>query len=411
MTIADDFRYALRVLGRSPAFVATALAALALGIGANTAIFSVFNALVLRSLPYRDPQTIVAVWEDASTMGFPRNTPAPGNYSDWRTRIAAFEDVAAADTHDANLTGEGEPEKIGAAAVTYNLFSVLGVQPYAGRLFFREEDIAGANRVVLLSYGLWLRRFGGDRSVIGHEMQFNGANFAMVGVKPLRFQYPFREVELWTPAGFSTQELANRGNHCLSVVARLRPGVTLVIANEQLHALADTLKRQFPGTNRFTGMYAVSILNDYLGDTRLALNVLFAAVAVVLLIACANLANLLLARASTRRRELGEGSALGAERGRIVRELVVESLLLSFAGGLAGLLLARFSFSVLRNLIPQQLGAITGLTLDGTTYRCCRALMFTAAASLLTGLFFELAPAWRMCRKFRINGGSSATRG
>ncbi|HUA58129.1 MAG TPA: ABC transporter permease [Verrucomicrobiae bacterium] len=391
MTILDDVRYALRVLRKSPAYTVTAVAALALGIGANTAIFSVFNALLLHSLPYGDPQSLVAVWEDAVALGFPRDTPSAGSFQDWKTQVPAFQDVAAADTYDATITGDGEPEKVGAAYVTYNLFTVAGVSPLAGRLFRPEEDVAGA-RVVILSYGLWLRRFNGDRSVVGRDMHFNGANYTIAGVMPPRFQYPFREVELWTPAGFTAEQLANRDNHYLDVIARLKPGVSLAQANQQLRALAARRQQEFPKTNGRTGMYAVSILDDYLGSTRLAIDILFAAVAGVLLIACANLANLALTRASSRRREIAVRTALGAARARIVRQLVTENLVVAAAGGLLGLGLARAAFAALRDLIPQQMGAITGLTLDG------RVLAFTLAVSVLTGLLFGLAPAWRASR-------------
>ena len=191
MTILDDVRYALRVLRKSPAYTVTAVAALALGIGANTAIFSVFNALLLHSLPYGDPQSLVAVWEDAVALGFPRDTPSAGSFQDWKTQVPAFQDVAAADTYDATITGDGEPEKVGAAYVTYNLFTVAGVSPLAGRLFRPEEDVAGA-RVVILSYGLWLRRFNGDRSVVGRhafqrrQLHHRGGDAAAVSISVSR---------------------------------------------------------------------------------------------------------------------------------------------------------------------------------------------------------------------------------
>ncbi|HEY1339660.1 MAG TPA: ABC transporter permease [Bryobacteraceae bacterium] len=391
MKLVEDLRYAWRTLRRTPGYTITAIVALALGIGANTAIFSVFNALLLRSLPYRDPQSLVMLWEDLSQMGFPRNTPSAGSYNDWATKIPAFDGVAAADTYDVNLTGEGEPENVGAAAVTGNTFTVFGVGAYAGRVFTPDEDRPGANRVVVLSYRLWQRRFGGERSIVGTEINLNGANHKVIGVMPPRFQFPFKDCELWTPRAFTSQDLANRGNHYLWVAARLKSGATLAQANAQLRALAEQLHREFPRSQGM-GMYAVSILDDFLGDTRLALNVLFAAVAGVLLIACANMANLALARASGRKREIAVRTALGARRGRIIRQLVTEHVLLSLAGGAFGLLLARWGFTVLKNLVPEQLSNITAVSLDP------RVLVFTLLVSIATGVLFGIAPAWQVSR-------------
>jgi putative ABC transport system permease protein len=390
--IWQDIRFGLRMLRKSPGFTMVAVAALGLGVGANTAIFSVVNAVLLRSLPYHDPQRLVMVWEDASKVGFPRNTPAPGNYSDWKTKIPAFEDVAALDARDFNLTGDGEPEKIGGAGVTSNLFSVLGVKPRLGRVLLPEEDKPGADPVVVVGYGLWVRRFGGDPGLIGRAISLNGKNYTVVGIMPPHFQFPFKEIELWEPAGYSAKDLANRGGHYLFVAARLKNGVTLAQANAQLHTLAERLQRDYPDSNAFTGMYAVPLLDDYVGNTKLALMILLGAVGCVLLIACANMANLLLARATGRKREIAVRTALGAGRGRIIRQLLTENLLLSLAGGTLGLLLAGWSFNVLKNLIPEQLNGVTTLDLDW------RVLGFTLAISVVTGILFGLAPAWQVSR-------------
>jgi putative ABC transport system permease protein len=391
MILLSDLRYGIRVLWNNPGFSVVAIVALALGIGANTAIFSVVNAVLLGSLPYRGPQTLVRVWEDVSALGFPANTPAPGNYADWKTKIPAFEDVAATTDEDFNLVGEGEPEKLEGKRVTANLFSVLGVKPLLGRVFL-PEDGKDANRVVTIGYGLWVRRFGADRSLVGREILLNDAQYTVIGVMPRRFQFPNKETEIWTPMNLTARQLADRGSHYLNVVARLRPGAPLDQANAQLRVLAERLKRDQPDTNRYTGMYAVPVLDDYVGRTKQALLVLFASVGFILLIACANIANLLLARANGRRREIAVRTAVGAGRSRIISQLLTENLLLSLSGGALGLLLAMWSFALLKNLIPDELSAITALSLDS------RVMAFTLLVSMLTGLLFGLAPAWQISR-------------
>jgi len=339
-TAWQDVHYAVRLLLRSPAFSVIAIVALALGIGATTAIFSVVDAVLLRSLPFADPATLVAIWEDGSSFGFPKNTPAPANYADWR-RLTSLSGVAAVDIRDYNLTGGGVPEKVGAAAGTANLFSVLGVSPAMGRTFTEAEDAPGSPaKVALIGHALWERRFGGDRDVVGRGILLNGERYTVVGVMPPHFSYPFREIEIWVPVGLSGQVLANRGSHYLWVVGRLAPGRTVQQLNAELATLAARLEREFPETNRAIGMYALPLLDDYVGDIGTALVVLFAAVGLLLVITAANLANLLLARATGRTREMAVRAAIGAGRGRIVRQLIVENLVLSLVGGGAGLLVA-----------------------------------------------------------------------
>jgi predicted permease len=389
--IGQDVRFAVRTFRRRPVFTAALVATLALGIGANAAIFSVTKAVLLGRLPFRDPARLVMVWENSPAAGFPRNTPAPGNYADWVTTIRSFEGIAAISEADFNLTGEGDPEKIGGAFATANLFSVLGVQPVLGRVWRLDEDQPGSHLAVL-EYGFWIRRFGGDRGIIGRSVDFSGVPYTVIGVMPEHFEFADPELEIWVPLGLTAAQLANRGPHYLSVVARLRAGATLARANAELAALADRLGREHPESNHGVGMYAVPVLTDYVGDTRTALVVMLLAVGCVLLIACVNVANLLMTQAAGRAREMAVRAALGANRRRIVRQLLTESVLLALAGGAVGVLAAWPAVNGLERLVPAAMRGLSRVTLDPAV------LSATAALSALTGILFGVAPAWRASR-------------
>jgi predicted permease len=378
------------MLRQAPVFGSIAVAALALGIGANTAIFSMVHALLLRALPYADAGRLVMVWEDATYAGFPKNTPAPGNYADWKAQNTVFSDMAATRGAIANLTSDGSPEQALGRLVTANFFDVLGVRPVLGRTFTADEDRTAAH-VVLLSYGLWQRRYAGDPNVVHRDILLNGVKFNIIGVLPREFVFRNREVDYFGPIHFSPADLRNHGSHYLNVVARLKPGATVERAREEMNAIAKRLQQQYPENNKDVGAVVVSLREDLLGSTRVAMLVLMAAAGCVLLIACANLANLLLARAVARQREMAVRAALGAGRGRLVRQLVTEGLLLSSIGGLLGLGLARAGMTFLAKLAPAGFAAkSTGL--DGSV------LAFTLGLSMVTGVLFSLMPAIQMSR-------------
>jgi predicted permease len=372
---------------RNPGFFAVALAALALGIGANTAIFSAVEGVLLRPLPYADPNRLVMLWEDASYVGFPQNNLSAADYVDWRAQNQVFTDVVALRYSNVAFNGDQAPEQALGRGVTPNFFDVLGVQPAIGRPFTAEED-AAKRKVVVLSYPLWQRRFGGDTSVVGRSILMDGEATMVVGVMPRGFFFPDIQADYWIPAYFTPEDLARRTRHYLEVVARMKPGVTRKQAQRDLDVIAKRLQLQYPDSNAKIGAVIVPIRENFAGDTATGLWVLQVAAVLVLLIACSNLANLLLARAAGRRREIAVRIALGASRTQIAAQLVTESLLLSVGGGVAGLLVGRLCWSLFKNLVPSQIAG-DGFALNAPV------LLFTAAVSILAGVFFGIVPALR----------------
>ena len=393
-SIVADLRHGVRLLLRAPAFSIVAVATLALGIGANTAIFSIIDDVLFRPLPYGEPERVVMVWEDVSYLGFPRNTPAPANYLDWKARNRVFTDMAATRGTAANLTSGGPPEQVLGRRVTANFFDVLGVKPLAGRTFTEEEDRTGAP-VALISYGLWQRRFGGSPAAVGSDVTMNGTARSVIGVMPADFSFRSESgspVEFWAPMQFTPAEAANRSSHYLNVVARLRPDVTIDQAREEMESIAAQLGREFPDTNERVGAVVAPIRHDLLGNTRFALLVLMGAAGCVLLIACANLASLMLSRAVARRSEMAVRVALGAGTGRLVRQMVAEAMVLAGAGGLLGLIVAPAAMNLLAGLVPPLFPLTPSARLNPAL------LMFTAGLSIVTGLVFSIVPAVHAAR-------------
>jgi predicted permease len=394
--LLQDLRYGVRMLGKKPGFTVVAVLTLALGIGANTAIFSVVNAVLLNPMPYRDADRLVEFWETNPLKNWTQATVAPANLFDWQKQSQSFDEIAAYMGSDKTgpgiaglqLTGGGEPERVKALYVTGNVFSVLGVDAMIGRPLREEETWQGKHMVVVLSHALWQRRFGGDPGIIGQAISLNGRNREVVGVMSPDFYFPSKEIELWVPMGWNHQQIAQlRRPHFLRAVGRLKPDVTTEQARSEMTAIAGRLEEQYPDTNTQMGVGLGPLKEWIVGDTRLPLMVFLVAVAFVLLIACANVANLLLARAATRTREVAIRTALGARRGRIIRQLLTESLMLALAGGGLGVLLALWSKDLLVGFSPGNIPRLDEAQLDG------RVLGFTVGLTLLTTLLFGLAPA------------------
>ncbi|MGH9703369.1 MAG: ABC transporter permease, partial [Candidatus Acidiferrales bacterium] len=397
-SIWHDLRYSLRVLAKAPGFTAVAILTLALGIGANTAIFSVVNRVLLTRLPFQKPDRLVMVWEKNPHRNYDRNVVSPANFLNWKDRNTVFEQMAASYDGRVNLTGEGDPEEVAIQSVSPNLFSMLGVNAAIGRTFMTEDGLEGHDDVVILSYGLWLRKFGGDPNLAGKTIQIDGKSMPIVGVMPRGFDLFIKQgslinqrSELWTPIAF-TAKSRTRGGRFLTVLARLKPGFTVAQAQSEMDSIASQLQNEYPDFDARWGVNLVPLDEQFKGEIRPALLVLLGAVCLVLLIACANVANLLLSRSATRKKEIALRAALGASRWRIARQLLTESLLLSAAGGTLGLFLAVWGSDLLLRLSPAGLLDVKDLGID------FRVLGFTAGLSLLTGLIFGFAPAFEAAR-------------
>jgi len=387
-----DLRYGVRSLLKRPGLTAVALITLALGIGVNTAIFSAIDSVMLRPLPFKDPESLVAVWEHTTALGIAQNEFAPANYFDLRDQNQVFEDLGAFGPLSVNLTGEGEPEQLEGQLVTANVFKLLGVQPQLGRTFASDEDQKGREYVAVLSDALWARRFNRDPKVINRNITLNGESFTIVGVMPPNFFFPEREIEIWVPWAMVPGQAEGRGDHYFRLVARLKPGVNREQANAEAESIAARLAAAYPRTNEGLGFVVNSFHQDYVGDLRRPMLVLFAAVGLVLLIACANVANLMLAQATTRRREIAIRMALGASRWAIARQMLTESLLLATAGGLLGVLGAIWGVEALSKLLPESLSKLQAIGVDS------RVFLFTLGVTMLTALAFGAVPAFHAAR-------------
>ena len=390
--LLQDMRYALRTLLKNPGFAFISILTLALGIGANTAIFSVVNGVLLKPLPYPAPDQLIRVFERSQSQ--PRFPMAQGNFQDYRDQVTNLSGLALYTRHDMELSKDDQPERLAALGVTAGFFELLGVRPLLGREFRREDELPGNTSLVILSHALWQRRFNGDPSIVGKVITLSGQPYTIVGVMPGGVQHvggdyrslPHGEsVDVWGPLEIKPQ--AGRGAHFCNAIGRMKPGVTVAQVEAEFNIIADRLAQQYPRTNEGWRIAVKPLHEEIVGRAQTTLLLLFGAVFFVLLIVCVNVANLLLARATVREREVAVRAALGAGRWRIVRQLLTESVLLAALGGAAGILLAKWLIAALSVLGQEQLPRLQAVSLDG------RILLFTLALTLLTGVLFGLAPA------------------
>jgi len=389
-TAWQDVRHAARGLRRSPAFSATAMVSLALGLGASLAIFTVADNLLLRPLPYRDPSQLVMIWEASPSQGFDHNVVSPGNYFDWKTQSGVFEAMAGLRDSRSVLIDGDRTEEFGKQSVTADFLPLLGVQPVRGRLFTAKEDLAAAHddSLLLISYRLWQNWYGGEEQVIGRKVQINSTPRTIIGVLPRGFYFRNRDVDLWEPLGLDpAYDFRSKEGRWMLCVARIKPGIGYSAAQARITALAQRLEAAYPVFNKNWTADLEPLRDSMLGQAKPALLVLLGAVGMLLAVACANVANLLLARYSSRRKEMAVRVSIGAGRWRVVRQLLVESMLLAFAGCVTGIVLARWIVKGLVVLAPVDLTKSPDLQFDLRIFLCAAAL------SVLTGVFFGLAPA------------------
>lgn len=389
--LLQDIRYAMRVLTKSPGFTIIAIITLALGVGANTAIFSVVNTVLLRPLPYSEPDRLVTIWESSKPRNLEQSQASPVTFTDWRQQSHLFESIAGWWYPQINLTGgDGEPERVRTIATTDGFFDVLRAQPLLGRTFLPGEDVPGGENIAVIGYGLWQRRFGSDPGVIGKAVTLDGSSYTIIGVMPQGFKYP-EETEVWRPLGWDPAR-HSRNARFFEVVARLKPGVSLEATQAEMSALAGRIAEENPQSNTNWDVSILSLHDHIVGNYQTSLWIMLGAVGFVLLIACANVANLLLARAEAREKEVCIRLALGAGRLRLIRQFLVESSLLALAGSAVGLALAYFGGNLLMQINPVKVPNLNEVTING------RVLLFTLGVAMITGLVFGLVPALHASR-------------
>src|SRR4030081_998396 len=398
-----DLRYALRMLAKSPAFTLIAVLTLGLAIGANTAIFSVVNAVLLRPLPYPQSDQLVRVFGKQPQLDLAPNSPA--NFLEWKEENQVFERIGTYVGKGFNLLGGDKPERVIGARVSADLLQLLGVQPALGRFFTNDEDQEGRGQVVILSHDFWRSRFGGDPNTVRQTITLNDQPYTVIGIMPAGFAFPGTRTQVLVPVSFNAAERKTRDTNFIDVVARLKPGVSIEQARANMNAVARSQAERYPKTNTGIGVTLVSLQDHIVGDVRPMLVVLLGAVAFVLLIACANVANLLLARAAARQREMAIRGALGASRSRVIRLLLTEIVLLAVVGGAVGLFLAIWSLDLLVSLKPANLSRLAEIGVDRTVF------LFTMAVSVATGLLFGVAPALQVSKMDLNEGLKESSRG